>query len=106
VLCVNPAALQGGEANLVPFFPSEGTVATPWVEFPGLYTARCESGGGAGWLQVNKATGSADRRPVVTEDAGPDWGYHTADLNLALGNLVADVAAAESSWAGVHRKAT
>jgi len=104
VLCVNPAAIQGGAADLDPLFPSEGTIATPWVEFPGLYTARCETDGGAGWLQVTKATGSADRRPVVTEDAGADWGYHTEDVNLALGNLVSDVSAAETSWASAHRK--
>jgi len=47
---------------------------------------------------VTKATGSSDRRPVVTEKDGPDWGYHDYDVNLALGNLVADVAAAEAAW--------
>jgi hypothetical protein len=105
VLCVNPAALHEGAAELDPLFPSEGTVATPWVEFPDLYTARCETAGGARWLQVTKATGSADRRPVVTEDAGPDWGYHTADVNLALGNLVADVFSAGASWESARPKA-
>jgi hypothetical protein len=104
VLCVNPAAIQGGVADLDPLFPSEGAIATPWVEFPGLYTAHCETDGGAGWLQVTKATGSVDRRPVVTEDAGANWGYHTEDVNLALGNLVTDVSAAETSWASAHRK--
>ncbi len=28
-------------------------VTTPWVSFPGLYTAQCESKGGATWLQVD-----------------------------------------------------
>jgi hypothetical protein len=105
VLCVNPAALQGGAAGLDPYFPSEGTVPTPWVEFPGLYEARCETDGGASWLQVTKATGSYDKRPVVSDDDGPDWGYHTYDVNLALGNLVGDVASAESTWAAAHPKA-
>ena len=104
VLCVNPAALQGGAAGLDPYFPSFGAVATPWVEFPGLYTARCETAAGAGWLQVTKATGASDRRPVVAEDAGADWGYHTDDVNLALGNLVLDVSSAESSWTAAHLK--
>ena len=102
VACVNPAALGGGTAALDPYFPSEGKVSTPWVELPDLYTARCETGGGATWLNVTK-TNVSDKRPVVTESAGPDWGYHTADVNLALGNLVADVASAESSWASTHR---
>jgi pimeloyl-ACP methyl ester carboxylesterase len=95
VACVNPAALGGGSAALDPFFPSTSG-AVPWVEYPGLYRARCKSAGGATWLQVGKATGAADRRPIIT--ALPDWGYHVADVNLALGNLVADVAAAERAW--------
>ena len=98
VACVNPAALGGGGADLDSFFPSNGLLATPWVEFPGLYKATCESAGGATWLNVVKATGSSDRRPVVTESDGPLWGYHVVDVSLALGNLVADVAAAEKSW--------
>jgi Protein of unknown function (DUF3089) len=103
VACVNPAALGGGSARLDPYFPSEGLAPTPWVAFPGLYAATCRSAGGAGWLQVVKATGSSDRRPVVSEQDGPDWGYHTFDVNLALGNLVQDVAAAERSWSAAHR---
>jgi len=102
VVCVNPAAIGGGSADLDAYFPSEGAAPTPWVEFPGLYSARCETAGGAAWLQVQKATGSTDARPVVSETDGPDWGYHTFEVNLALGNLVADVAAAEKSWAAAH----
>ena len=98
VVCVNPAAIGGGSAPLAPFFPSNGKEPTPWVKFPNLYSAHCESAGGATWLQVSKASGPSDHRPVVTETDGPDWGYHVADVNLALGNLVADAAAAEASW--------
>jgi hypothetical protein len=43
-------------------------------------------------------TGTSDHRPVVTEQEGPAWGYHPDDVNLALGNLVADAAAAEAAW--------
>ncbi len=100
-----PGGAAGGAAGLDPYFPSEGAVPTPWVEFPGLYEARCETDGGASWLQVTKATGSYDKRPVVSDDDGPDWGYHTYDVNLALGNLVGDVASAESTWAAAHPKA-
>jgi hypothetical protein len=98
VACTNPAALGGTSATLEPFFPSQGAVPTPWIEYPDLYSARCESGGGATWLQVTKSSGASDQRPVVTEQAGPEWGFHVDDVNLALGNLVADVAAAEASW--------
>jgi hypothetical protein len=105
VVCVNPAALSGGSATLDSVFPSAlvQVESTPWVSYPGLYTARCEHSGDASWLNVTKATGSADHRPTVTEDLGPAWGYHTWDLGLAQDNLVSDVAAAEITWADEHR---
>jgi hypothetical protein len=102
VACVDPAAIGGGKALLDSYFPSEGRVPTPWAELPGLYSGQCRSGGGATWLQVDKATGAADKRPVVSERAGPDWGYHADDVSLALGNLVADVGAAERTWRRRH----
>jgi hypothetical protein len=103
VACVNPAAPGGGSATLQSYFPSLGTVPTPWVEYPGLYKATCESAGGATWLEVTKATGGSDHRKLVTEKDGPLWGYHSYDVNLALGNLVNDVSAAEASWSKATR---
>jgi Protein of unknown function (DUF3089) len=104
VVCVNPAALSGGSAALAPVFPSLLRAAsTPWVSYPGLYTARCEQSDGASWLNVTKATGPADRRPTVTETGGAAYGYHVWDLSLAQDNLVSDVAAAESTWTLDHR---
>jgi hypothetical protein len=105
VVCVNPAAIGGGSGMLDPFFyyPATYDSSTPWAEYPRLYGAQCESAGGATWLQVTKISGASDQRPVVTEQLGPDWGYHLDDVNLALGNLVADTAAAETSWLkGAH----
>lgn len=107
VACVNPAAIQGGTGELEPSFPSLGAVATPWVSYPGRYVAQCRHAGGATWLEVQPTPTPSGHRPVVTEQAGPDWGYHTDDVNLALGNLVADVAAAERTWsAGEGRAGT
>jgi Protein of unknown function (DUF3089) len=104
VVCVNPAALSGGAATLGSVFPSLlQTAPTPLVSYPGLYTARCEQGDGASWLDVTKATGPADHRPVVTEQDGPAYGYHVWDLGLAQDNLVSDVAAAEIAWTHDHR---
>ncbi len=104
VVCVNPAALSGGPATLGPVFPSLLRAAsTPWVSYPGLYTARCEQSDGASWLNVSKATGPADHRPTVTENGGPAYGYHVWDLGLAQDNLVSDVAAAEITWTHDHR---
>jgi Protein of unknown function (DUF3089) len=103
VVCVNPAALSGGPATLTSVFPSLGTLPTPWVSYPGLYTARCEQSDGASWLNITKATGPADHRPTVTEDAGPLYGFHVWDLGLAQDNLLSDVAAAQAAWTRAHR---
>jgi len=100
VACVNPAAIGGGTADLIPYFPATPPLTTPWVTYPELYSAACTSAGGATWLQVNDLTVAG--RPVVSEVLGPAWGYHLDDINLALGNLVADVAAAEAAYTGQH----
>jgi len=94
VLCTNPADLAGGTGALEPVFPTATSptpgvsVATPYVAFPDLYTAQCQSAGGATWLQVNDVGGPGDPRPRVSETLGPTWGLHLDDVNLALGNLV------------------
>jgi hypothetical protein len=108
VACVNPAALSGGAAPLVPYFttamssPPRPAVRTRWVTYPGLYTASCQQGGGAGWLQVMATRTAGDNRPVVTESLGPTWGFHVDDINLALGNLVQDVRVQEAAYRAVH----
>jgi hypothetical protein len=99
VLCTNPAELDGSGGALRPYLPTQlpagrgrlavpAGVRTPWVSYPGLYTAACRSSGGADWLQVTTVVSRGDRRPVVTASLGPRWGLHLADVNLALGNLV------------------
>ncbi len=108
VACVNPAALGGGTGQLAPLFVSATqsgltpAVATPWVTYPGLYSATCTSQGAATWLQVTNNAEPGDTRPVVTEALGPDWGYHADDINLALGNLLLDVAGEETAWQASH----
>jgi hypothetical protein len=102
VLCVHPAALGGGSAELETYRPTSvlpgpiGAVSgpapaapTPWVRYPGLYSAKCETANGATWLQITDAGGPADPRPRFQSPVlGPQWGLHLADLNVALGNLV------------------
>ncbi len=58
------------------------------------------SQGGATWLQVIPTRVPADPRPLVSASLGPDWGYHADDVNLALGNLVSDVADEEAAYKG------
>ena len=91
VLCVNPASPAGGSAPLDTFAPTADSgvrAPTPWVSYPGEYTARCERRDGASWLQIERPGGVSDVRPAVSESEGPDWGLHVYDVNLALGNLV------------------
>jgi pimeloyl-ACP methyl ester carboxylesterase len=95
VACVNAASIAGGTAALSPYFPQAGSV--PWVSYPQLYTASCESANGATWLQVNTIKAPGDARPVVTASLGPTWGYHIDDINLVLGNLVSDVSDLEAA---------
>ncbi len=73
-------------------------MTTPWVEYPGLYTAQCMTAGGASWLQVDVIATAGDTRPRVTDTLGPTWGLHLDDVNLALGNLVAIVARQEQAY--------
>jgi hypothetical protein len=104
VVCVNPANFSPRVAPLQPFFLSATArttgvrVLTPWVTFPGLYTAQCRQSGGASWLQVTATPVAADARPTVSASLGPSWGYHLDDVNLALGNLVSDVGVQEAAY--------
>jgi hypothetical protein len=104
VVCVNPVTFSTGVGRLQPYFLSATArttgvrVLTPWVTFPGLYTAQCRQSGGASWLQVTATPVPADPRPTVSASLGPTWGFHLDDVNLALGNLVVDVGLQESAY--------
>jgi hypothetical protein len=126
VACVNPAALSGGLGDLDPYLVTATQtpqlsipgyerltepVSTPWVTYPGLYSARCEQGGGATWLQVTSLAGTSHTRPVVNDDhlaglagadTGPEYGYHGYEYALTLGNLLQDVAGEEAAWQSRH----
>jgi hypothetical protein len=71
--------------------PAVSAVTTPWVAFPKLYRAQCMSQDGATWLMVEDVARPGDKRPVVSDSLGPNWGLHLVDVNIALGNLVADL---------------
>lgn len=98
IMCVNPAALAGATVALDPYIPSlvlaflpagsAPVVRTPWIAFPGEYSARCRSSGTATWLQVTHIGGTTDRRPLLAHLQDPALGLHVLDVNIALGNLV------------------
>jgi hypothetical protein len=123
VACVNPAVLSGGTRNLDPYLltasqtvrlpgdssPLTEPVSTPWVTYPGLYSASCEQGSGATWLQVASLAGTSHTRPVVSDakvgwlgGTGQAWGYHGYEYWLTLGNLLHDVAGEETAWQSSH----
>jgi hypothetical protein len=123
VACVNPAALTGGTGNLDPYLTTVSQIiqypgdkgrltqhiTTPWVTYPHLYTATCQQGDGASWLQITTHAAVADTRPVVTTatvgtlgGTGPAWGYHSYEYWLTLGNLLRDITAEETAWQSSH----
>jgi hypothetical protein len=109
-VCVNPADLaNGGPAELHPYFlmdqvprtlsggasaePFADTsrnaeVTTPWVTYPGLIEARCESQGPFTYLALTVHGDPSDPR---TDDIGgdftPPWGMHLVDYNVAMGDI-------------------
>lgn len=105
VACVNPADQAGGPAPLSPLFlaqvspPPLPAIDTPWVAYPNLYRAQCQTGGGASWLQVNTLRSPGDQRPTVSAPYGLAWGYHEDDISLALGDLVHDTAVKVAAYA-------
>jgi hypothetical protein len=96
VLCVNPAD-PGGSALIDPLF-RDGASKTPWVTYPGLYSAVCKTKDGATWLQVDVHRGAGDSRPVVTQSLGPTWGLHLFDPSLTMLDLLAMVHAEIASY--------
>lgn len=119
--CVNPAALVGGSADVKSYFSDRTimgtamrpatvwakgvTVATPYVELPGLVSAECVRSGDFDYLAVtvhpDKADPRADNIPgdlLVLGQPLKDWGLHLVDMNLTIGDLVAVVGAQSKAY--------
>lgn len=91
ILCVNPAAPEGGSAPLRPYLPTgdaDESFDTPFATAVGTVTAECRTAGNASWLQVDGAPGRETGVSAEQLGRGPQWGLHTGDVNLALGDLV------------------
>ncbi|MBL8554258.1 MAG: DUF3089 domain-containing protein [Phenylobacterium sp.] len=121
VACANPAALGGGLVTMHPVFGATAMhptaappkpwvtpmrpIATRYVRVPGLVSARCVSGAQGSYLawRVN----ADPRDPRTDELTGdhladgklqPDWGTHSLDVPVAMGDLI-DLAAAQGrAW--------
>lgn len=109
IICTNPAALGGGSALLDTYLrtvPSAhgmaaketapANVTTPWVEYPGLFSAECRHAGNATWLDVSRNKPSAGYPRLFMEAA--KFGLHNYDVMLPYGNLILDVKAAEITY--------
>lgn len=125
--CTNPAALGGGEAELIARFPaaadasiltalraddgsdatwvepSVATVTTPYVELPGLVRGSCVEWGGFSWLELRVGGDPADpRADDIRGDLTPEWGMHLIDMNVVMGDLQRLVDTQGAAWAGAR----
>jgi hypothetical protein len=108
--CTNPAALAGGPATLTPYFTAEEsvgvlddgiTVDTPWVGLRGVLTGECVERNGYDILEVTVDDDPTDERDrVLSGGLPPNWGLHLADVNLAMGDVVALAASQAEAFAG------
>jgi hypothetical protein len=81
-------------------------VTTPFVQVPGLLTARCVATAHGGYLAITVHGDPADPRVddipgdvVVAGRVLPDWGLHLIDVDLAQGNLIELVRAQARAYA-------
>ena len=75
---------------------SEGPPPTPYVRTEGLVSAKCVNDGQRGYLSVRTNADPNDKRTDrIGGEVGlagmfmPGWGMHLADMNIALGDLIA-----------------
>ena len=120
VACVNPAAISGGSGPADAYFASSKnslseqepvtwargkTIATPFVQVPGLVTAQCVDRDGAQYLALTVHSNPADARthniPGDILQGGKiavDWGLHLVDINANMGGLITSVAAQRAKF--------
>jgi pimeloyl-ACP methyl ester carboxylesterase len=125
-VCVNPAAPEGGSAELnaylettytmgaqavaeqQPWSKAGAPITTPYVRVPGLLRARCVSDDHGDYLALSIDADAAD--PRVDDVSGevrregralPEWGFHVIDIELAMGDLVNLVRAQAANWHGL-----
>jgi hypothetical protein len=124
--CTNPAALDGGDAVLHPYFPTDragpspfpfatsvaqpfspggsgpADITTPFITYPELVSAQCVRNGEFDYLAVTVNADPADPR---TDDIGgdidvPGFGLHMVDLDVAMGDLLGAVDAQIATHTG------
>lgn len=109
IACVDPVALSeapmssylpigpnlvGAPPPLAGWLSAEQARGSPFVDLPGLLSARCTQDGSRGYLAIQLNAEAAGARPQnVPGDAVSngrvlaDWGLHLIDIGLVAGNL-------------------
>jgi len=124
--CTNPADLSGGEGFLKAYLAAHSRgfgdsapapawvrngpdIATPFVQVPGLLSARCADSAVGAYLAVTLHGSPLDLRAddisgdVVTHGQVRErWGLHSIDIDLAIGNLIDIVSAQRAAWLRAH----
>jgi len=126
--CTNPAATNGGSADLTPYFPVENNsqvqafiieradgpfadsnsapaITTPFYTMPGFLSGECTTGPtGIGHLQVSANADPDDPRAddFNGEMVLQDWGLHLVDMTIAMGNLTALGSTQSNAWLQNH----
>ncbi len=125
--CTNPAGLVAGRAPLDSYWyagpslvggpsaitwSSKGAPPTPFLRTQGLASGECKHDGPLGYLAISVNADPNDARtdtiPGDVMTGGviqPGWGMHVADMNLAMGDLMALIQAQAATWrAGAGRR--
>ncbi|MEN0062267.1 MAG: DUF3089 domain-containing protein [Myxococcota bacterium] len=124
--CVNPASLSGEAGELLnhsttitlPAFAMElgqppspfsdpdahPPITTPFVQMPGLLSARCVSDEVRSYLAIEVLADPLDpRADDIGGDSDEGWGLHLGDVALAQGNLVQLALEQGKQWRSAHR---
>ena len=123
--CTNPARLEGGRAPLDAIFgfpwwrggvgmavvPKASwqvngrAVPTRFARVPGRLSGECVRGAQANYLAVHVNADPKtpfDReltdKPVIGDDAYPDWGFHVVDMAIVHGDLLRLVRTQSAAW--------
>lgn len=123
--CTNPARLEGGRAPLDAIFgfpwwrggvgmavvPKASwqvngrAVPTRFARVPGRLSGECVRGAHANYLAVHVNADPKtpfDReltdKPVIGDDAYPDWGFHVVDMAIVHGDLLRLVRTQSAAW--------
>ena len=110
-LCVDPAALAGGNGLADPVMPRQAPIVgpivglpagpQPFVALPGALRSQCVRVNGHTVLAYRPAAPGTDRRSLqglFVQTLGPDWGLHLFDANLAQDNLISIVTREAAAW--------